>query len=163
MNMKTLKRGTIVIVGCSNMGAGIASMLAEQGKDVKIIDLCSSAFEKLETNSQIEQIIGDGTDIDILIQCGIEQAAVFLAATDKDRTNMMIAEIVKEAFKVPKVIARIYDFKSNAHFMEHSNVKPIYPNLLEIKELEKYFAGREEHETVYVKKKWSDKLWGLFW
>jgi trk system potassium uptake protein len=142
MIIKTKQRESIIIVGCSDIGAGIAKMLAEQDKDVKIIDYCSSSFKKLKSNLTIEQITGDGTDISILRQCGIEHATVFLAATDKDRTNIMIAEIAKEVFKVPKVIAKICDFENNTQFMEHSNVQPFYPYLLAMKELEKLFESK---------------------
>lgn len=142
MIIKTKRRESIIIVGCGDIGARIAMMLAKQGKDVKVIDFCSSSFKRIESNLTVEQVTGDGTDIAILRQCGIENAAVFLAATDKDRTNIMIAEIVKEVFKVPKVIAKIYDFENNTQFMEHSNVQPFYPYLLAMKELEKYFESK---------------------
>lgn len=144
MFFKTSQRDSVIIAGCGNVGAGIALKLSEQGKNVVIIDIYIDAFEKLKGNYRIEQIEADATDIDILKQCGIACAATFIAATGDDNTNVMIAEFASEIFKVSKVIARIYDYKSKEQLLKDFNIMPIYPHLLAIKEIEKVFETQSQ-------------------
>jgi trk system potassium uptake protein TrkA len=40
---------------------------------------------------------------------GIENADALVAVTEDDNMNIMVCQVAKEIFKVPKVIARIYN------------------------------------------------------
>ena len=44
-----------------------------------------------------------------LQEAGIEQTQVFIASTDGDNTNLLIAQIAQKGFNVPNVIARVMD------------------------------------------------------
>ncbi|MDI6618933.1 MAG: NAD-binding protein [Clostridiales bacterium] len=52
---------------------------------------------------------GNGTDIDLLIFAGAKNADILVASTSDDNTNIMIAQIAKQIFRINRVIARIYD------------------------------------------------------
>ncbi|HEY7342754.1 MAG TPA: NAD-binding protein, partial [Ktedonobacterales bacterium] len=54
-------------------------------------------------------VIGDGTDEDVLMRAGIEDAQAFAAVTNGDNRNILAAQIAKHIFGVQKVICRIYD------------------------------------------------------
>ena len=54
-------------------------------------------------------VLGTGIDEDILRRAGIETADAFIALSNGDNTNAMAAEIAKLVFKVPHVVARLYD------------------------------------------------------
>ena len=45
----------------------------------------------------------------LLKQAGIEKADAFCAVTNGDNTNLVSAQAATKIFKVPKVIARVYD------------------------------------------------------
>ena len=53
--------------------------------------------------------VGTALEVEALSAAGIERADVFVASTDGDNTNIVIAQIAKRRFNVPKVIARILD------------------------------------------------------
>jgi trk system potassium uptake protein TrkA len=53
--------------------------------------------------------VGAALEIDGLIEAGIEQADVFLAATRGDNTNLVIAQIAQRRFDVPRVVVRVAD------------------------------------------------------
>jgi trk system potassium uptake protein TrkA len=53
--------------------------------------------------------MGNGFDLELLKQVGIEKADAFCAVTNGDNTNLISAQVAKKIFKVPKVIARVYD------------------------------------------------------
>jgi len=99
----------IVIMGCGRVGAQLASMLDEEGHTVTIIDKEDYSFRRLNANFRGTALVGDGTDEDILMKAGIEQADAFVAVTQGDNRNVMAAQIAKHVFNVPRVVCRIYD------------------------------------------------------
>ena len=99
----------VVILGCSRVGAMLATELAKNGKEVAVIDSKESSFIRLPKDVEIRRILGMGVEHDILKKAGIERADVFLALTNSDNTNLTAAQLVKQAFKVSKVASRVYD------------------------------------------------------
>jgi len=53
--------------------------------------------------------VGTALEIDGLLEAGIDEADVFLAATSGDNTNLVIAQIAQRRFKVPRVVVRVAD------------------------------------------------------
>ncbi|MBO3444418.1 TrkA family potassium uptake protein [Clostridium sp. CCUG 7971] len=130
------KNNYIIIAGCSRFGASIASILSAKGEDVVIIDIDKACFRKLSQNYSGFKLQGDATDIDVLMEAGIEKAKTIVAATDDDNTNIMIAQIAKIVFKVNKVVSRLYDIEKEVIYNK-SDIQTIYPTKLTIDEFEK--------------------------
>ncbi len=99
----------VVILGSGRVGARLAATLDAMGHDVSIIDKSKDAFSRLPSTFKGQIVIGIGIDEDVLREAGIEKADVFAAVTNGDNTNIMASQVAKELFKVPQVIARIYD------------------------------------------------------
>ena len=99
----------VVILGCGRVGSTLALMLDAEGHEVSIVDIDPSAFRRLGENFRGRAISGAGISADVLTDAGIEHAAAFLAVTNGDNTNIMAAQIARVIFKVPRVMARIYD------------------------------------------------------
>ena len=99
----------VVIVGCGRTGAFLAELLDQGGDAVWIVDVERSAFKRLPTNFKGTPVLGDGTDMDILRQAGIESASAFLALTQGDNRNLMAAQIAKRIFGVKQVFAKVND------------------------------------------------------
>lgn len=99
----------VIILGCGRIGSTLASSMSKDGHAVTIIDRRSDAFRRLGPDFKGITIVGNGTDDEVLKKSGIEKADSFVAVTNGDNTNIMSVQIAKEKFRVPKVIARIYD------------------------------------------------------
>lgn len=99
----------VLIMGCSRVGAHLASLLETDGHEVTLLDVDPSGFAKLPHTFSGNALLGDGTDEDSLRRAGIEQMDAFIALTEGDNTNIMAAQIAKSVFKVPKVVCRVYD------------------------------------------------------
>ena len=99
----------IVIVGCGRVGASAAVAYGEAGHEVVILDITTSAFDRLPSSFRGQAIRGDGTDEDVLRRAGAETADVFIALTEGDNRNIMAAQLAAEALGVGKVIAKIND------------------------------------------------------
>jgi trk system potassium uptake protein TrkA len=77
--------------------------------NVTVVDITGDAFRRLGPKFRGQKVVGTGMDRDVLRRAGIEEADAFIAVTQGDNTNIMAAQIVKNVFKVPHVMARIYD------------------------------------------------------
>jgi len=99
----------VIIVGCGRVGSELARLLSEESHNVVIIDKDRSSFDRLGRTFNGLVLIGNGFDLALLKQASIEKADAFCAVTNGDNTNLISAQVAKKIFKVPKVIARVYD------------------------------------------------------
>ena len=99
----------VIIVGCGRVGSELAKLLSGEGHNVVVIDKNPSAFDRLGGTFNGLTLVGNGFSLSLLKQAGIEKADAFCAVTNGDNTNLVSAQAAKKIFKVPKVIARVYD------------------------------------------------------
>lgn len=99
----------VIIVGCGRVGSELAKLLSNEGHNVVVIDKNPASFERLGGTFNGLTRVGNGFDLELLKQVGIEKTDAFCAVTNGDNTNLISAQVAKKIFKVPKVIARVYD------------------------------------------------------
>jgi trk system potassium uptake protein TrkA len=99
----------VLVVGCGRVGAGLAIALAERDDTVSVVDKDSRAFERLGERFLGHTVEGIAFDRDVLEQAGVARADALVAVTGGDNSNIVAARIAHEAYKVPRVIARIQD------------------------------------------------------
>jgi trk system potassium uptake protein len=99
----------IIIIGCGRMGAGLALHLSRSGHSVTVLDNDPAAFERLGTGFGGTTFQADALDRDALLRAGIEGADALASVTPDDSINLVVARLAREMFRVPKVIARMYD------------------------------------------------------
>jgi trk system potassium uptake protein TrkA len=99
----------VIIVGCGRVGSELAKLLSNEGHNVVVIDKSQDSFDRLGGTFNGLTMVGNGFDLELLRQVGVEKADVFCAVTNGDNTNLISAQVAKKIFKVPKVIARVYD------------------------------------------------------
>ncbi|WFR60053.1 NAD-binding protein [Anaerocolumna sp. AGMB13025] len=132
----------IIIVGCSSFGSALLEMFSEQNKSIIIIDKKESAFLKLSPNYKGFCMEGDATDIDMLDLAGANEADMLVAATNDDNSNIMIAQIAKQIFKIKKVIARINDTNKQSSY-SNMDIITISPIILSLNEFKKIALDKE--------------------
>jgi trk system potassium uptake protein TrkA len=69
--------------------------------------------------------IGEALESNALIAAGIEQADVFIAATNGDNTNLVVAQIAKRRFEVSRVVARVLDPARAEWYEERGGIETI--------------------------------------
>lgn len=99
----------IVIVGCGRLGGALANQLSKSGHKVVVIDQRESAFDKLAVDFSGFRLIGDAIELHILKEAKIHQADSLFATTTSDNTNLMVAQVAKTVFNIPRVVARVFD------------------------------------------------------
>jgi trk system potassium uptake protein TrkA len=99
----------IIIVGCGRIGSKLAHDLSLSGHRVTVIDPNPSAFDRLGPGFKGEKITGVGFDREVLLRAGIERADGFAAVTPSDEANVTVARLARQMFRVPRVVARVYE------------------------------------------------------
>ena len=103
----------VLIVGCGRVGSAIANSMLAEGNEVSVLDEDAEAIALLERGQSEgwEERGGrftEGTalEIEALLAAGIEHADAFVASTDGDNTNLVIAQIAKRRFNIDRVVVR---------------------------------------------------------
>ncbi len=105
-----MHRMHVVIGGYGRVGRYLARMLEFEGHSVSVIDHDPLAFEDADGDEILgSTFVGPVFDRDVLEAAGIREADCFAAVTSGDNSNIVAARTAKEHYRVPRVIARIYD------------------------------------------------------
>jgi trk system potassium uptake protein TrkA len=100
----------VVIGGYGRVGRYLARMLEFEGHTVSVVDKDPLVFDCDESEEIMGQkFVGPVFDRDVLEDAGIRDADCFVAVTSGDNSNIVAARMAKEHYRVPRVIARIYD------------------------------------------------------
>jgi trk system potassium uptake protein TrkA len=132
----------ILIVGCGRVGSSVARAMLQEGHEVSCLDEDPESHARLELgmDQSWEDLggqftVGTALEVDALREAGIEKADAFIASTDGDNTNIVVAQIAQRRYNVPTVIARILD-PYRAEWYEHQGVHTICPTKVAIEMLE---------------------------
>jgi trk system potassium uptake protein TrkA len=106
----------VLIVGAGRVGSAVARSALAAGHEVSVLDEDPLSHERLDAgqsqsweDSGGHFTVGTALELDALVQAGIERADVFIASTDGDNTNLIIAQIAQRRFAVARVIVRVMD------------------------------------------------------
>ena len=99
----------VVIAGCGRVGSELATNLERLGHSVAIIDKNPKAFERLKKDFSGKRVVGFAFDREVLEEAGIKESQAFASVTSGDNSNILSARVTKEHYRVPQVVARIYD------------------------------------------------------
>src|SRR5919198_5474513 len=132
----------VLIVGSGRVGSAVARKMLDEGHEVSVLDEDPEAIAQLEKGLEDSWVdsggsftVGTALEMEALEEAGIERADAFVASTDGDNTNLVIAQIAKQRFNVPTVIARILD-PYRAEWYEQQGLHTICPTRVAIEMLE---------------------------
>ncbi len=132
----------VLIVGCGRVGSSIAKTMLAEGNEVSVLDEDPEALALLDKgqNRTWEELggaftVGTALEIDALLEAGIERADAFVASTDGDNTNLVIAQIAQRRFEVPNVVVRVLD-PARANWYAEQGLRTISPTQAAIEMLE---------------------------
>lgn len=118
----------VIIVGCGRVGSHLANTLSAERHAVVIIDKSPLSFGRLSREFSGRMLTGVGFDREVLEKAEIEGADALAATTDSDNANIVVAVTAKETFKVPHVVARIYNPQA-ADIYRREGIPTVTPTL----------------------------------
>jgi len=144
----------VLIVGCGRVGSAIANSMLGEGHEVSVLDEDPEALALLDrgqTESWEERggryTVGTALELDALLAAGIEEADAFVASTDGDNTNLVIAQIAKRRFNIERVVVRVLD-PARARWYAEQGLQTVCPTQTAIELLEAAVRGHIRFEGV---------------
>ena len=141
----------VLIVGCGRVGSAVARSMLAEGHEVSVLDEDPEAIAQLEKGGEhtwVDQggsfTVGTALEIEALEAAGIDRADAFVASTDGDNTNLVIAQVAQNLFEVPTVIVRVLD-PARAQFYASRGLRIVCPTSSAIETL---VGAVREAETV---------------
>jgi len=114
-----------LIVGAGRVGSSVARMALGAGHEVSVLDEDPLSHERLDANQNTSWedaggrfTVGTALEMDALLEAGVAQADVFVASTNGDNTNLVIAQIAQRRFGVDRVLVRVLDPARAAWYAE---------------------------------------------
>ncbi|MFN8380206.1 MAG: TrkA family potassium uptake protein [Anaerolineae bacterium] len=103
----------VLVIGGGKIGGYLGGLLLSEGHQVKIIEAREEHVAVLRRDLPEEVIVfGNGTQPALLERCGILQAQVVAAVTGNDETNLVVTNLARLEFGVPRTIARVNNPKN---------------------------------------------------
>lgn len=140
------KNNYTIIVGCGRLGANLGNTLSDAGESVLIIDSDKDSFRKLSSSFGGIMLTGDATYISTLNEAEIKKATAVISVTNNDNTNILVAQIAKELYRTPYVIARLYDLERECVYQEFG-IDTICPAALSVEEIGKILNMQKSAEV----------------
>lgn len=106
----------VVIVGGGKVGYNLFKTLKERNFIVTLIERDKETCMKIVEDFNAEVFWGDGTNLNILMEAGAQEADIIAAVTGNDEENLVICQMAKISFESKKTIARINNPKNISMF-----------------------------------------------
>jgi trk system potassium uptake protein TrkA len=123
----------LLVVGAGRVGSAVARAALAAGHEVSVLDEDPLSHERLDVGEEGTWedrgglfTVGTALEIDALLEAGVDRAEVFVAATDGDNTNIVIAQIAQRRFEVDRVIVRVMD-PARASWYREQGLETISP------------------------------------
>src|SRR5881392_2033603 len=128
----------LLVVGAGRVGSAVAKAALAAGHEVSVLDEDPLSHERLDVGADGTWedrgglfTVGTALEIDALLEAGIERADTFVAATDGDNTNLVIAQLAKRRFNVPTVVVRVLD-PARAEWYSEQGLSTVCPTAVAI-------------------------------
>lgn len=106
----------VIVVGGGQVGINLLKLLQAEGHEVLLVEKESGRYSQLVEELGESVILGDGTELGTLMDTGANRADVLVAATGADQDNLIICQMAKILYYIPKTIARVNDPKNEEMF-----------------------------------------------
>ena len=106
----------VMLVGGRSKARSLSQSLISKGYRVTAVNSSYPDCKKLAENEKLTVIHGDGTKPYILEDAGANHMDIAIALTSKDEDNLVICELCKKRFRIPKTLSLLSDPKKTEFF-----------------------------------------------
>ncbi len=99
----------IIVVGYGRLGTQVVRQLDTSEHEVVVIDKQRALGERTGRSAGVRFLGGNAIDPDLLQAAGAPGAGALFALTRDENTNLMVAQLAKSVFRIPRVMAVVYD------------------------------------------------------
>ena len=125
MKYETGRISDLTIIGGGKLGYYLAGMAVSNGIEVRIIDQDPVVCRELDDLLPgVEIMCGDGTNLDVLEECGVFRSSAVALITGSDEKNVLVSMYLSKLYPDIKVITKIKksDFEEMLYGIDIGNV-----------------------------------------
>ena len=108
----------VAIAGAGKVGRFLAEDLADNGHDVQLLDSNEDLVAALPPIEGVRYVTADACEVSSLKAARFDEMDVVVATTGDDEDNLVISQLAKQEFAVPRVLARVNHPKNHWLFNE---------------------------------------------
>jgi trk system potassium uptake protein len=138
-----------IIIGGGKIGYNLLKTLKERNYQVTLIERDKDTCMKIADELDADVICGDGTDLEVLKDAGIDGAEIVAAVTGTDEENMVICQIAKLSFQIKKTIARVNNPK-NISMFKALGINRIVCSTEVIADMIEYELDKEDYRILHT-------------
>ncbi len=97
----------IIVAGGGKVGYQLTKALLQEGYEVLLVEKRPQRYHLLREELGDAVFYGDACEIRTMVRIGMERADLVVAVTGDDEDNLIICQVAKRWFGVPRTIARI--------------------------------------------------------
>lgn len=114
----------IIIVGGGKVGYYLTKALSQEGHEVLLIERDPRRVAQLAEELGELVMLGYGDELRTLEQAGAARADAIVAVTGGDEDNLVICQIARKRYHIPRVIARV-NFPKNRILFERFGIEHV--------------------------------------
>ena len=107
----------VVIAGAGSVGRSIARELLDNEHEILLVDKHADEA-RVAKLPEASWLAGDACEISTLLEAGLADCDVVVAATGDDKANLVVSLLAKTEFAVGRVVARVNDPRNEWLFDE---------------------------------------------
>ncbi len=108
----------IIIGGGGDIGYYLTKSLLKQGHEVLLLEKTQARVQALSEEIGQAVLRGDACEARTMEEVGVTRADVVIAVTGDDEDNLVICQVAKKRFNVPRTIARVNNPKNELLFQQ---------------------------------------------
>ncbi len=124
----------IIIAGAGVVGFHLASMLAEEGQEVTVVEQSEEVLDNVRRQLDVATVLGSAATPKVLKEAEVHRADLVIAVTDSDETNMLTCFLAKES-GVSTTAARIRNPEYLGYFIPPSKLPSAPRRVIRVKSL----------------------------
>ena len=106
----------VIVVGGGRIGSNLTKLLLSEKHEVLLVEKEPARYQKLKDDFGESVILGDGAELGTLMDMGVNRADVLVAVTGADQDNLIICQLAKVLYLIPRTIALVNDPKNEELF-----------------------------------------------
>ncbi len=106
----------VIVVGAGKVGYYLTRTLNAEGHEVILVENRASRVAALASEFGEGIVNGDGCEVRVMQDIGMNRADCVVAVTGHDEDNLIICQVAKREFQVPRQIARVNNPKNEPLF-----------------------------------------------
>ena len=106
----------VIVVGAGKVGYYLSKRLLNEGHEVVLMEKDRRRASMLSEELGDVVMQGDGCEIRVMSEAGFGRADTIVAVTGDDEDNLVVCQMAKRQFSVPRTIARVNNPMNEALF-----------------------------------------------